>query len=283
MKLSCRKKIWLYVIHIISDFIEGNSQICSRRRLAKKENFERWIKAQKKIKSIYPIKGFIPQSQMKKRSRVHKVQKSSVIWDPNAQNHHHPRGRLVVLPFCRKSLWNISLFSILIFTLKWCAFHGSNNRIFQVQHWDLFFFFNRAAVGVIDEWCWIFLVLEISFGISVCKWGIYANDACHHSLRVHFYNLFRIKRHALLWCCSCSCHPHYSTAAVQDFHISTASLFTESMDKTSSSVGISLFNFHLMSESYPCLLLPLFVTVNHKQIQLSLGQQQSHYFFFFYL
>ena len=227
MKLSCRKKIWLYVIHIISDFIEGNSQICSRRRLAKKENFERWIKGQKKIKSIYPIKGFIPQSQMEKRSRVHKVQKSSVIWDPN------DKTIIIHVVGWLSSLFVENPFGTSAFFPFWFSHWNDVHLTVQITEFSKFsigiwFFFNRAAVGAIDESCWIFLVLEISFGISVYKWGIYANDACHHSLRVHFYNLFRIKRHALLWCCSCSCHPHYSTAAaVQDFHISTASLFSQ--------------------------------------------------------
>ena len=66
-----------------------------------------------------------------------------------------------------------------------------------------------------------FLALEISFGISVCEWGIYANDPCHHSLWVHFYNLFRIKRHALMLL------PPSLFNLSQDFHISTA---RESLD-----------------------------------------------------
>ena len=193
--------------------------------------------------------------------------------------------------------------SSLIFTLKWCAFHGSNNRIFQVYFcWATIripFSLSSYLLKITPKIRWvelfncflkkdnqlmnagkIFLVLEISFGISVYKWGIYANDACHHSLlRVHFYNLFRIKRHALfmllpssLFNRCCSGFPYFNSFWEHGFNVI--------IGRYVCSTFILCLKW---SKRYPGLLLPLFVTVNHKQIQLSLEQQQSHYFFFFYL
>lgn len=196
MKLSCRKKIWLYVIHIISDFIEGNSQICSRRRLAKKRILNVESKRRKKLNRFTPSKDLYHNPKWKKGAEctkfknhllfeilMHKTIIIHVVGWLSSLFVENPFGTSAFFPFWF-SHWNDVHFTVQI----------TEFSKFSIGIW---FFFNRAAVGAIDEWCWIFLVLEISFGISVYKWGIYANDACHHSLRVHFYNLFRIKRHAL--------------------------------------------------------------------------------------
>ena len=235
--------------------------------------------AEKKLKSIYPIKGFIPQSQMEKRSRVHQVQKSSVIWDPN------DKTIIIHVVGWLSSLFVENPFGTSAFFPFWFSHWNDVHLTVQITEFSKFsigiwFFFNRAAVGAIDESCWIFLVLEISFGISVYKWGIYANDACHHSLlRVHFYNLFRIKRHALfmllpssLFNRCCSGFPYFNSFWEHGFNVI--------IGRYVCSTFILCLKW---SKRYPGLLLPLFVTVNHKQIQLSLEQQQSHYFFFFYL
>ena len=208
MKLSCRKKIWLYVIHIISDFIEGNSQICSRRRLAKKRILNVESKGRKKLNRFTPSKDLYHNPKWKKGAECTKF-KNHLLFEILMH-----KTIIIHVVGWLSSLFVENPFGTSAFFPFWFSHWNDVHFTVQITEFSKFsigicFFFNRAAVGVIDEWCWIFLVLEISFGISVYKWGIYANDACHHSLRVHFYNLFRIKRHALLWCCSCSCHPHY--------------------------------------------------------------------------